>query len=133
MLCVCCLMIRLPPRSTRTDTLFPYTTLFRSHVHRYQGLRGDTNDRLWRNEQLPLNAAAGSNVPRPVTIPCQQLDEQWAAFREWVGTVERPECRRNSSPSPTGTSEPNVPNPLLTSRHISMRDPDDRKREVTEK
>src|SRR3546814_3687678 len=25
------LMIRLPPRSTRTDTLFPYTTLFRSH------------------------------------------------------------------------------------------------------
>src|SRR3546814_11281251 len=26
------LMIRLPPRSTRTDTLFPYTTLFRSIV-----------------------------------------------------------------------------------------------------
>src|SRR3546814_17747991 len=24
-----CLMIRRPPRSTRTDTLFPYTTLFR--------------------------------------------------------------------------------------------------------
>src|SRR3546814_4092864 len=32
MLCVCVffLMIRRPPRSTRTDTLFPYTTLFRS-------------------------------------------------------------------------------------------------------
>src|SRR3546814_11150170 len=26
-------MIRLPPRSTRTDTLFPYTTLFRSQPH----------------------------------------------------------------------------------------------------
>src|SRR3546814_2467429 len=26
-------MIRLPPRSTRTDTLFPYTTLFRSVQH----------------------------------------------------------------------------------------------------
>src|SRR3546814_2679708 len=26
------LMIRRPPRSTRTDTLFPYTTLFRSHT-----------------------------------------------------------------------------------------------------
>src|SRR3546814_19809977 len=25
-------MIRLPPRSTRTDTLFPYTTLFRSAI-----------------------------------------------------------------------------------------------------
>src|SRR3546814_15624453 len=32
-LLLCCffLMIRRPPRSTRTDTLFPYTTLFRSH------------------------------------------------------------------------------------------------------
>src|SRR3546814_7276527 len=28
------LRIRRPPRSTRTDTLFPYTTLFRSHRHR---------------------------------------------------------------------------------------------------
>src|SRR3546814_14171253 len=29
-------MIRRPPRSTRTDTLFPYTTLFRSnHVNRW--------------------------------------------------------------------------------------------------
>src|SRR3546814_3218423 len=27
---VFCLMIRRPPKSTRTDTLFPYTTLFRS-------------------------------------------------------------------------------------------------------
>src|SRR3546814_3969506 len=27
-------MIRRPPRSTRTDTLFPYTTLFRSARHR---------------------------------------------------------------------------------------------------
>src|SRR3546814_6449701 len=26
-----CVMIRRPPRSTRTDTLFPYTTLFRSN------------------------------------------------------------------------------------------------------
>src|SRR3546814_19931256 len=25
-------MIRRPPRSTRTDTLLPYTTLFRSHI-----------------------------------------------------------------------------------------------------
>src|SRR3546814_7803926 len=29
-MCVFFLMIRRPPRSTRTDTLFPYTTLFRS-------------------------------------------------------------------------------------------------------
>src|SRR3546814_1034586 len=28
-------MIRRPPRSTRTETLFPYTTLFRSRADRY--------------------------------------------------------------------------------------------------
>src|SRR3546814_7195229 len=28
-------MIRRPPRSTRTDTLFPYTTLFRSRANPY--------------------------------------------------------------------------------------------------
>src|SRR3546814_7921285 len=33
-------MIRRPPRSTRTDTLFPYTTLFRS-VAEYLHLVGD--------------------------------------------------------------------------------------------
>src|SRR3546814_5405379 len=31
-------MIRRPPRSTRTDTLFPYTTLFRSLVRKQQRL-----------------------------------------------------------------------------------------------
>src|SRR3546814_13427350 len=30
--CLFFLMIRRPPRSTRTDTLFPYTTLFRSRA-----------------------------------------------------------------------------------------------------
>src|SRR3546814_1950882 len=33
------LMIRRPPRSTRTDTLFPYTTLFRSGEHLREGHR----------------------------------------------------------------------------------------------
>src|SRR3546814_21067985 len=33
-------MIRRPPRSTRTDTLFPYTTLFRSDRQHRQGFRG---------------------------------------------------------------------------------------------
>src|SRR3546814_5114561 len=32
--CIFFLMIRRPPRSTRTDTLFPYTTLFRSGADR---------------------------------------------------------------------------------------------------
>src|SRR3546814_4256689 len=36
-------MIRRPPRSTRTDTLFPYTTLFRSPM----SLLDDRNGRLF--------------------------------------------------------------------------------------
>src|SRR3546814_6179938 len=38
-------MLRRPPRSTRTDTLFPYTTLFRSHESRNPA-SGDRLDRL---------------------------------------------------------------------------------------
>src|SRR3546814_2476494 len=39
-------MIRRPPRSTRTDTLFPYTTLFRSHRRRVKSsTRATTNAR----------------------------------------------------------------------------------------
>src|SRR3546814_14850005 len=38
-------MIRRPPRSTRTDTLFPYTTLFRSPPRSHPG-RGPRDDAL---------------------------------------------------------------------------------------
>src|SRR3546814_2561059 len=48
-------MIRRPPRSTRTDTLFPYTTLFRS-----QGVSRDIN--LYRDNEflLDFNVLPGS-------------------------------------------------------------------------
>src|SRR3546814_17128823 len=43
-------MIRRPPRSTRTDTLFPYTTLFRSDVPERAGL----TTRRERRERVPI-------------------------------------------------------------------------------
>src|SRR3546814_3236509 len=47
------LMIRRPPRSTRTDTLFPYTTLFRSARSRPVGRRaGRHEDRARFRRQL---------------------------------------------------------------------------------
>src|SRR3546814_20321069 len=52
---VFCLMIRRPPCSTRTDTLLPYTTLFRSYIDEGTGdpilfQHGNpTSSYLWRN------------------------------------------------------------------------------------
>src|SRR3546814_3056124 len=61
------LMIRRPPRSTRTDTLFPYTTLFRSMppkmmeklITRIVMVSSVNRDRLDGNSEKPalLNAA----------------------------------------------------------------------------
>src|SRR3546814_10629869 len=50
-------MIRRPPRSTRTDTLFPYTTLFRS-------LRRDREHNGVRDDAQKRERAARANRPR---------------------------------------------------------------------
>src|SRR3546814_3780756 len=55
-------MIRRPPRTTRTDTLFPYTTLFRSQVtRRHDGLEQRIDDPDVAGDQVP---GAGLDVQR---------------------------------------------------------------------
>src|SRR3546814_1552393 len=54
-------MIRRPPRSTRTDTLFPYTTLYRSH-RRLRAQRGAR-----RQDQQP-GADARELFPEPLRL-----------------------------------------------------------------
>src|SRR3546814_1385614 len=62
-------MIRRPPRSTRTDTLFPYTTLFRSPV------RNDRNRRRARHRR-------DRTGPRPRRIDEDiRLDDPGAGFQ----------------------------------------------------
>src|SRR3546814_10340302 len=57
-------MIRRPPRSTRTDTLFPYTTLFRSHQRGgRKARRGRGADR--RDGPLPQGR---NSAPRPAQV-----------------------------------------------------------------
>src|SRR3546814_19169686 len=58
----CLLMIRRPPRSTRTDTLFPYTTLFRS----WQFLGGFA---LGAIGLAGLHIAESSAAPTEATAP----------------------------------------------------------------
>src|SRR3546814_6701120 len=57
------LMIRRPPRSTRTDTLFPYTTLFRSFpsCSRRPACRGRV-DRAFAAGILPANQTGGATA-----------------------------------------------------------------------
>src|SRR3546814_20523381 len=43
------LMIRRPPRSTRTDTLFPYTTLFRSNRVTVRGVAANRSKKCLRS------------------------------------------------------------------------------------
>src|SRR3546814_9724649 len=56
-------MIRRPPRSTRTDTLFPYTTLFRSGVRRDRPRRGPRR-RRHLHRRRPDRRQSGAVEPR---------------------------------------------------------------------
>src|SRR3546814_4435966 len=69
-------MIRRPPRSTRTDTLFPYTTLFRSNVHVNDGVGEEAfvalrteRDKTLEMPKLIMPAIQvnmrGGNLPEP--------------------------------------------------------------------
>src|SRR3546814_8581262 len=81
-------MIRRPPRSTRTDTLFPYTTLFRS---------------VWRNAWQ----ATGSERS-PGYLPDRErrrLERRssWRGAAQWPPL--RPRIRRHEGRSEEHTSE----------------------------
>src|SRR3546814_11411783 len=58
-------MIRRPPRSTRTDTPFPYTTLFRSTDRRYRAAREELAQasRLGSIGQITAGVAHEINQP----------------------------------------------------------------------
>src|SRR3546814_14060965 len=59
-ICFFFLMVRRPPRSTRTDTLFPYTTLFRSH-----DAAGDAADARTRHLPSAVHSSAAVVDPDP--------------------------------------------------------------------
>src|SRR3546814_20784013 len=65
-------MIRRPPRSTRTDTLFPYTTLFRSPVNRDILIFGKFSSPFGL-ERLAFRHPAGNQVLARPYFPPQRL------------------------------------------------------------
>src|SRR3546814_18603743 len=71
-------MIRRPPRSTRTDTLFPYTTLFRSFQRMYPQARMRSNRQIQHCQSL--FAVAGQRAALPGLGSRYELD---------LGKIER--------------------------------------------
>src|SRR3546814_8865353 len=58
------LMVRRPPRSTRTDALFPYTTLFRSHRRFALRHRGDGRGRHRGEARAPARCTVANGRNR---------------------------------------------------------------------
>src|SRR3546814_15611568 len=103
-------MIRRPPRSTRTDTLFPYTTLFRSRfvldVLTAAGRKEETGSRRCRRSvagRWAVQHGSGTSRPRftvtltntaPANYPgiCERSEERRVG-KECVST-----CRSRWSP-----------------------------------
>src|SRR3546814_3337322 len=88
-------MRRRPPRSTRTDTLFPYTTLFRSEgVRIVIDLKRDATadvrlNQLWRH--TPAQSSFPANMlairgGRPEMLGLADILSAFIAFREEVIT-----------------------------------------------
>src|SRR3546814_18494045 len=109
------LMIRRPPRSTRTDTLFPYTTLFRSprrpeglHQGKQDGLPGAQESRgAGRRDRL-------SEDRRRVTAPVGELEDRPVAGVQPAGPCRasmlsaRATSRSASAPCTPSTSLPST-------------------------
>src|SRR3546814_16367665 len=98
-MCFFFLMNRRPPRSTRTDTLFPYTTLFRSQP-------GWAGDRLG----LWLKDAADKIGPAP------QAPHR---LRAWSILVRNTTFRRIRACRPIGLSTGGPPREARSEEHTS--------------
>src|SRR3546814_11423848 len=63
------LMIRRPPRSTRTDTLFPYTTLFRS-VPSLDPIIGISMETIMKQDRIALKSLKVAQFASEETLSC---------------------------------------------------------------
>src|SRR3546814_17839580 len=74
-------MIRRPPRSTRTDTLFPYTTLFRSNTAAIELILPTYGESLGLKGKICRNWTLN---PHPTLIPA--IESGWVESVHCFGT-----------------------------------------------
>src|SRR3546814_18481887 len=81
-------MIRRPPRSSRTDTLFPYTTLFRSSIASVGVLRGRSH-RVQSTPEGAMSYAMGVDVSKSTLEVCAEPSATTRTFaNDQVGIAE---------------------------------------------
>src|SRR3546814_6794153 len=101
MLFVFFLMIRRPPRSTRTDTLFPYTTLFRSEGFRQaQGRRSGQGQGAGSRQagSHPPVDEGGQRDQRSLIVRANIATKKRALARFFVGAARgMTDCSRRSA------------------------------------
>src|SRR3546814_17036064 len=77
-------MIRRPPSSTRTDTLFPYTTLFRSH--RFVWLSASVErtgaSPAWHYGRRRLDLIAAQRMPPETVVEHERCQSEHRPFRD---------------------------------------------------
>src|SRR3546814_9362173 len=102
------LIIRQPPRSTRTDTLCPYTTLFRSDARRIALLRPDAvvintaRGTLIDTDALVRRCRAGTlrailDVTDPEPIPADRSEEHTSELQSLMRISYAVFCLKNKN------------------------------------
>src|SRR3546814_14394573 len=102
-------MIRRPPRSTRTDTLFPYTTLFRSTLSRLS-VRNGPGSRLrhWCSSQYLRISPLHWEFHYPLPLSSNAVSN---AHPRLSPGLSRPTNVTASAPFPPSNSEQRSPTP----------------------
>src|SRR3546814_11861557 len=99
-------MFRLPPRSTRTDTLFPDTTLCRSASNTWSAMQGraaleiewdDGPNASYDSVAYRKTLGTGARTPGKVLRNDGNAPEAWAKAPETERFTDRKSTRLNSS------------------------------------
>src|SRR3546814_7786410 len=112
-------MIRRPPRSTRTDTLFPYTTLFRSPKEERCFDKLSTNGWEVRHESAPPRSQHRHPLPRRRAAELRPVRrEKPARARRAAG--DRAHHRRAGRPAAlSALASPALPRAPRSEEHTS--------------